>query len=55
MEKNYELFDLNENELKEQNGGFFPMLLIRAFVPTIESVLGFINGFNQGYNRTTQD
>ena len=53
MEKNYDLIDLTENELKERSGGFFPMLLIRMFVPTIEGILGFMEGLREGYIRTT--
>jgi len=55
MEKIYGLVDLNENELREHNGGSFPMLLIRVFVPTMEGIIGFINGFKQAYDQTTQD
>ena len=53
MEKDYGLVDLTEKELKERNGGFFPVLLIRMFVPTIEGIFGFINGLREGYVRTT--
>lgn len=54
MGNDYGLIDLTENELREQNGGVFPMLLIRLFTPTIEGFYGFINGFREGYTRTTQ-
>lgn len=54
MEKTYGLTELNESELKEIIGGAFPMLLIRLFVPTIEGIRGFFDGFNEGYERTTQ-
>ena len=53
MEKNYDLIDLTENELKERSGGFFPMLLIRMFVPTVGGILGFAEGLREGYIRTT--
>ena len=54
MEKDYGLIELSENELKEQNGGVFSMLLIRLFVPTLEGVFGFRDGLRDGYSRATQ-
>jgi hypothetical protein len=53
MENNYDLTDLTENELKERSGGFFPVLLIKIFVPTIDGILGFRDGLREGFIRTT--
>ena len=54
MEKNCGLIELIETELKEINGGTFPMLLIRMFGPSIEGLLAFRDGLKAGYDRTTQ-
>jgi len=48
------LIELSETELHSINGGSFPMLLIRLFVPTIEGILSFKEGLRDGYDRTTQ-
>jgi hypothetical protein len=55
MEKNYGLTDLNENELKELNGGAFPMLIIKAFIPRIDRIIDFFEGLNEGYTRATAE
>lgn len=54
MENKNGLIDLTKNELYETYGGSFPMLIIRLFVPTYETVKGIIEGFTEGYQRATQ-
>jgi hypothetical protein len=49
MENNYGLIDLTENELKEQNGGFF-LNPIQIFNP-----FAFFRGLIEGYKRSTQE
>ena len=48
MGNNYGLIDLTENELKEQNGGFCPDVLIMLFTPTIEGFYGFMKWVREG-------
>jgi hypothetical protein len=52
MEKPLNLCELNAQELKEINGGF-PLLVIRLFIPTPQTIIGFIEGLREGYERTT--
>jgi bacteriocin-like protein len=54
MEISYQLTELSIEELSEINGGTFPMLLIRLFVPSIESLIALQEGFRVGYERTTR-
>jgi lactobin A/cerein 7B family class IIb bacteriocin len=54
MEKTNGLIQLNETELKEINGGAFPLLIIMAFVPTPAGIMNFIRGLTEGYKQTTQ-
>ena len=41
MEKNYNMIELSNTELKEINGGLFPMLIIRLFGPSVEGIIAF--------------
>ena len=52
MENKFDLIDLNENELRECNGGFV-MLIIRIFTPTVKGIIGFVEGLKEGYERGT--
>jgi hypothetical protein len=56
METN-ELFvkELSVTELRDVTGGSFPMLIIKALIPTYERIKGFIDGFRQGYERATEE
>ena len=53
MGNKFGLTDLNENELKECNGGMF-MSVIAFFLATEKKVLDFIEGVTEGYNRGTK-
>jgi hypothetical protein len=55
MEKDYKMVELSMTELKEINGGVYPMLLIRLFGPSIEGILSFREGLREGYAHTTQE
>jgi hypothetical protein len=52
MENKFDLIDLNEDELRECNGGFV-MLIIRIFTPTVKGIIGFVEGVKEGYERGT--
>lgn len=54
MEKNYGVIDLNENELEENNGGAFPMLIIGALIPRIDRIIDFLDGLKEGYIKATE-
>jgi hypothetical protein len=52
MENNFDLIDLNEDELRECNGGFV-MLIIKIFTPSVKGIIGFFDGLKEGYERGT--
>ena len=47
------LIELTENESKEIDGGTFPMLIIKLFMPSLEGIFNFQEGLRDGYIRTT--
>ena len=53
MEEKIGLVALSDNDLKQCNGGFSVMLVIRLFIPTIKGILGFEEGVKEGYTRAT--
>jgi hypothetical protein len=55
MKDNIGLIDLTEVELRENNGGFIRMLVISAFLPSIERLKGFIEGLREGYVKSTAE
>jgi hypothetical protein len=53
MGNKFGLTDLNENELKECNGGMF-MSVIAFFLATEKKVVDLLQGVTEGYNRGTK-
>jgi hypothetical protein len=54
MEKEIDLIQLSNSELKEITGGVFPMLIIKLFGPNVQGLKSFWDGLKDGYEQTTQ-
>jgi hypothetical protein len=60
MENRSSILELSETELRNLNGGFFPIRPMKLISPQFwidvyDAYCGFVDGFSVGYTESTQD